>query len=57
MYTVQLIEKLKQIEQALDLGDRTVIRQMLAEAQEYAVLLQRQSPEQLRRDSRAVLHL
>ena len=56
MYTVLLIEKLKEIEQALDLGDCTFVRQMLAEAQQYAVQLQRETPEQLRRDSRVVLH-
>ena len=56
MYTVLLIEKLQEIERALDLDDCTVIRKMLAEAQQYAVLLQRESPEQMRRDSRAVIH-
>lgn len=52
MYTVLLIEKLREIERTLDLGDRAAIRKMLADAQYYAVQLQRESPEQMRRDSR-----
>lgn len=56
MYTVLLIEKLKEIERTLDHGDCASIRKMLADAQYYALQLQRESPEQMRRDSRVVLH-
>jgi hypothetical protein len=54
MYAVLLIEKLKEIERSLEFGDSMSLRKMLADAQYYAVQLQRETPEQMRRDSRFV---
>lgn len=54
MYAVLLLEKLKEIERSLEFGDSVSLRKMLADAQYYAVQLQRETPEQMRRDSRLV---
>jgi len=56
MNAVFLLEKLKEIERALDMEERATIRAMVLEAQQYTIALQKDSPEQMRRDSRAVLH-
>ena len=54
MNTVVLLEKLNKIERALELEERATIRQMLVDAQLCVLALQRESPEQMRRDSRIV---
>jgi uncharacterized membrane protein len=56
MNTVVLLEKLNKIERALDVEERATIREMLRDAQQCALQIQRETPEQMRRDSRAVLH-
>jgi len=53
MNTVVLLEKLNKIELALDVEERATIRALLREAQQCALELQRETPEQMRRDSRA----
>jgi hypothetical protein len=52
MYIVLLLQKLREIEGALELEERATLRKMVAEAQQYAIDLQRETPEQMRRDSR-----
>jgi len=52
MNPLWLLEKLKEIERALDLEERSTIRRMVVEAQQYAIQMQRDTPEQMRRDSR-----
>jgi hypothetical protein len=54
MHTVQLIQKLREIERALELEDRSIIRHLLIEAQECALRVQRETEEQTRRESRFV---
>jgi hypothetical protein len=54
MHTVQLIQKLREIERALELEDRSIIRRLLIEAQECALRVQRETEEQTRRESRFV---
>jgi hypothetical protein len=57
MSLILLLEKLKQIELALEIEKSATIRGMLAEAEQYALQLQRETPEQMRRSSsRVVLH-
>ncbi len=56
MNTVALIEKLNKIERALEAGESATIRELLRDAQQCALQLQRETPEQMRRDSRASLH-
>jgi hypothetical protein len=57
MSLILLLEKLKQIELALEIEKSATIRGMLVEAEQYALQLQRESPEQMRRSSsRVVLH-
>ncbi|HEX4283811.1 MAG TPA: hypothetical protein VHZ28_01880 [Terracidiphilus sp.] len=57
MSLILLLEKLKEIELALEIEKSATIRGMLAEAEQYALQLQRESPEQMRRSSsRVVLH-
>jgi len=56
MNPIQLVEKLRAIERALELEERSTIRTLVAEALQYAMQMQRESPEQMRRDSRAVQH-
>jgi hypothetical protein len=55
MNTVVLLEKLNKIERALDVEEHATIREMLRDAQQCAIQLQRETPEQMRRDSRASL--
>lgn len=55
MNTVVLLEKLNKIERALDVEEPATIRALVRDAQQYALQLQRESPEQMRRDSRASL--
>jgi hypothetical protein len=52
--TVVLLQKLGDIERALEIEERATIRNMLLDAQQYVLQLQRESPEQMRRDSRVV---
>lgn len=52
MNTIDLIQKLHDIEHAIGVEDQSTIRQRVIEALECAVRLQRESPEQLRRASR-----
>jgi uncharacterized membrane protein len=54
MNTVILLQKLTEIEQALDREEKATLRKMLRDAQQCALQLQRESPEQRRRDSRCV---
>jgi hypothetical protein len=54
MNTVILLQKLTEIELALDRGESATLRKMLHDAQQCALQLQRESPEQRRRDSRCV---
>jgi predicted transcriptional regulator len=56
MNTVVLLEKLNKIERALDIEERATIRELLREAQQCALQLQRETPEQMRRDSRSSFH-
>jgi hypothetical protein len=57
MSLILLLEKLKEIELALEIEKSATIRGMLAEAEQYALQLQRETPEQMRRSSsRVVLH-
>ena len=52
MNTVALLQKLDEIERALDGDERATIRKLVLDAQQCALQLQRESPEQMRRDSR-----
>ncbi|MGA8671392.1 MAG: hypothetical protein WB679_16025 [Terracidiphilus sp.] len=55
MNTVVVLQKLNEIERALDVvEERATIRKMLVDAQLCVLELQRESPEQMRRDSRIV---
>ncbi len=54
MNTVVVRQKLNEIERALDVEERATIRKMLVDAQLCVLELQRESPEQMRRDSRIV---
>jgi hypothetical protein len=56
MNTVVLLQKLGEIERALDVEERATIRKMVLDAQQCALQLQRESPEQMRRDSRCACH-
>jgi hypothetical protein len=56
MNPLWLLEKLKEIERALENEERSTIRKMVTEAQQYAIQMQRETPEQMRRDSRVVIH-
>lgn len=56
MNPLWLLEKLKEIERALENEERSTIRSMVVEAQLYAIQMQRETPEQMRRDSRAIAH-
>ena len=56
MNTVALIEKLNKIERALDVEEHDTIRELLRDAQQCALQLQRETPEQMRRDSRVIFH-
>jgi len=52
MNTIELIQKLHDIECALGVEDSSAIRKRVVEALECAVRLQRETPEQHRRQSR-----
>jgi hypothetical protein len=52
MNTIFLLEKLRDIEKALDLEDMRTTRRILADVRQRALDLQHNSPEQMRRDSR-----
>lgn len=52
MSIVLLLEKLNQIEQMLESKEPSAIRSLLIEAQQYALQVQRETPEQMRRSSR-----
>jgi hypothetical protein len=56
MNTVLLLQKLDEIERALDVEERATIRKMVLDAQQCALEIQRESPEQMRRDSRCTCH-
>jgi hypothetical protein len=56
MNTVVVLQKLNEIERALDVEERATIRKMLLDAQQCVLQLQRESPEQRRRDSRIICH-
>ena len=52
MATVALIQKLQDIKNSLGIESFATIHHMLNEAQEVALCIQRETPEQRRRDSR-----
>lgn len=52
MSIVLLLEKLSQIELLLESKEDSEIRSLLIEAQQYALQVQRETPEQMRRSSR-----
>jgi hypothetical protein len=54
MNTVVLLQKLRDLERALDVEERATIRRMVLDAQLCVLQLQRESPEQMRRDSRVI---
>ncbi|MGA7110107.1 MAG: hypothetical protein WBV28_21470 [Terracidiphilus sp.] len=54
MHTVQLIQKLREIERALEVGDLSTIRSLLIEAEKCALRVQQETEEQTRRQSRFV---
>lgn len=54
METILLLEKIRQIKNVLGDVSLARIHQMLNEAEQYALTIQRESPEQLRRVSRLV---
>jgi hypothetical protein len=54
MNTVVLLQKLTDLERALDVEERATIRRMVLDAQLCVLQLQRESPEQMRRDSRVI---
>lgn len=54
MNTVELIAKLKELEQALDLEERSQLHILVHEALECALRVQHETGEQMRRDSRFV---
>ncbi|HEX3891902.1 MAG TPA: hypothetical protein VHW46_04955 [Terracidiphilus sp.] len=56
MNTILLIEKLREIERVLELEENPRIRRLLTEAQQYALQVQHETTEQVRRDTRATAH-
>ena len=52
MNTIELIQKLHDIERSIGVEDSSSLRRKVVEALECAVRIQRESPEQLRRQSR-----
>jgi hypothetical protein len=52
MLTVKLIQKLREIRRAIGVEDPSIVLKMVTEAEEYAVQVQRETPEQTRRTSR-----
>jgi hypothetical protein len=55
METVALIQKLREIRKAIGYEDAAALRKLLDEAEVYAVRLQHETPEQMRRESRSNL--
>ncbi len=53
MNTISLLQKLQELEQAVGVEGVVTLRRMVADARECALEIQRNSPEQLRRNSRA----
>jgi hypothetical protein len=53
MHTVLLIQKIREIKDSLGEVSFARIHQMLNEAEQYALSIQRESPEQMRRMSRS----
>lgn len=54
METVLLLQKIRQIKDSLGEVSLATIHQMLREAEECVLQIQRASPEQMRRESRAL---
>lgn len=54
MHTIELIAKLKELDQALDREDRPQLHILVREAQECALRIQRETDEQMRREPRFV---
>jgi hypothetical protein len=52
MLTVKLIQKLRDIRRAIGVEDATAVLKMVIEAEECALQLQQETPEQIRRTSR-----
>lgn len=52
MDTVSLLQKLKELEQAIGVEGPSTLRKITAEVRDCALEMQRHSPEQSRRDSR-----
>jgi len=52
MHTVKLIQKLREIRRAIGVEDASIVIKMVIEAEECAVQIQRETPEQTRRTSR-----
>ena len=52
MLTVKLIQKLRELRRAIGVEDVTTVLRMVIEAEECALQVQRETPEQLRRTSR-----
>lgn len=57
MHLIELSEKLNEIGQAIDRVDSNTLRKMVLEAQDCALQMQRETIEQLRRDTRHVPYL
>jgi hypothetical protein len=55
METVALIQKLRDLKKAIGCEDVARLRQQVDEAEKLAVLIQHESPEQMRRESRSQL--
>ena len=56
MHLVELIEKLNHIDQAIGQVDSTTLKRMVMEAQNCALQMQRETVEQMRRESRHVFY-
>ena len=52
MLTVKLIQKLRDIRRAIGVEDATAVLKMVIEAEECALQIQQETPEQIRRTSR-----
>jgi hypothetical protein len=52
MNIIGLVQKLRDLEQALETEDATKVRNMVIDARECAIEIERDSPEQRRRTSR-----
>jgi hypothetical protein len=54
MYTVALLQKLNEIQEAIDIGDTERLHRMVGEVEEVILRVQRETPEQRRRESRSL---